>query len=64
MTPEIILDHDMTTTRRGNQYRRYLVKYKNHSLEECQWISKQSLSPYYHHSILAYHTPRDTDSTI
>ena len=55
LIPECIMDHDVTTTRTGKQYHRYLVKYKNHSMEECQWISATSLSPTYHHLISAYH---------
>ena len=55
LVPESILDHDVTTTRTGTQYHRYLVKYKNHSMEECQWIPAKSLSPTYHHLISAYH---------
>ena len=52
---ESMIDHDVTTTRTGNTYHRYLVKYKNHSLEECQWLAKTSLSPTYQHLISAYH---------
>ena len=52
---ECIIDHDVTTTRTGKKYHRYLVKYKNHSMEECQWISATSLSPTYHHLISVYH---------
>ena len=56
LVPESIVDHDLTTTRTGIEYHRYLVKYKNHSLEECQWLPASSLSPTYQHLIFAYHT--------
>ena len=55
LIPESIIDHDLTTTRTGKEYHRYLVKYKNHSLEECQWLTESSLSPAYQHLISAYH---------
>ena len=56
LIPKNIVDHDLTTTRTGIEYHWYLVKYKNHSLEECQWLHASSLSPTYQHLISAYHT--------
>ena len=55
LVPQVIIDHDVTTTRTGTQYHRYLVKYKNHSIEECQWIPAKSLRPTYQYLISAYH---------
>ena len=61
-----MIDHDVTTTRTRNTYRRYLVKYKNHSLEECQWLAKTSLSPTCQHLISAYlaHTATHDDDDV
>ena len=55
LVPESILDHDQTTTRTGTVYHRYLIKYKNHSIEEAQWIPESSLSAY-QALITAYHS--------
>ena len=55
LVPHSIIDHDVTTTRTGIEYQRYLVKYKNHSIEECQWIPAKSLSPTYQYLISTYH---------
>ena len=56
LIPESIVDHDLTTTCTGIEYHQYLVKYKNCSLEECQWLPTSSLSPTYQHLISTYHT--------
>ena len=45
LIPEIIADHDLTTTRIGIEYHQYLVEYKNNSFEECQRLPAPSLSP-------------------
>ena len=55
LIPERILDHDVTTSRTGIEYHRYLIKYKNHSIEESQWIQQSSLLPTYKDLIAAYH---------
>ena len=51
LIPKSIVDHDLTTTHSSIEYHRYLVKYKNQSLEECQWLPASSLSPTYQHYI-------------
>ena len=56
LIPKSIVDHDLTTTHTGIEYHQYLVKYKNDSLEKCQWLPTSSLSPTYQHLIFAYHT--------
>ena len=53
---ESVIDHEVTITQKGNQYHCYFVKYKNHSLEEYQWLPTTSLSPTYQHLIFVYHT--------
>ena len=55
LIPKRILDHDVTTTRTSIEYHRYLIKYKNHSIEESQWIQQSSLLPIYKDLITAYH---------
>ena len=56
LIPEFVIDHEVTTTQTGTQYHCYLVKYKNHSLEEWQWLPVTSLSPTYQQLISTYHT--------
>ncbi|MCO5588880.1 hypothetical protein L7F22_042841 [Adiantum nelumboides] len=55
LVPQVVIDHDVTTTRTGTQYHRYLVKYKYHSLEECEWIPAKSLSPTFQYLMSACH---------